>query len=320
MDYSALASKLNSDADSLEATLNTIDSKKGSFNKIWSGPSHDNLMSNYGTSVNNAIAQVGNMRKLAGCLNNLQAYKDKKETRDSLQTQLNNTPVTDENSVAISRLKYDIGNLNSEIDSLRKRISGAASSFSKVSKKFSIITFDTSEEKASTETSDSSSTENSSPVSTSGSTQMVKTSYSNPDFNNSAAWVSQNPYAQAGYTGQCTWFSWGKFYETYGYSPGFTGNGCDCADQLLAAHGDKFYRSDTPVSGSVFSVLASGGHPYGHTGMIIAVDGDTITVQDGNYNGTSDSFAVAQNDWRTYTTTLSEFKSRFGNVVFANPI
>ena len=134
MDYSALASKLNSDADTLEATLNTIDGKKGSFNKIWSGPSHDNLMSNYGTSVNNAIAQVGNMRKLAGCLNNLQAYKDKKETRDSLQTQLNNTPVTDENSVAISRLKYDIGNLNSEIDSLRKRISGAASSFSKVSK------------------------------------------------------------------------------------------------------------------------------------------------------------------------------------------
>ena len=323
MDYSALASKLNTDADSLESTLNTISGKKGSFNKIWSGPSHDNLMSNYDTSVSNAVTQVSNMRKLAGCLNNLQAYKDKKEERDGLQTQLNNTPNTDENAVTISRLKYQIGNLNTEIDSLKRRITSASSGFSKVSKQFSIINFDASEEKVSTSSNDSTTTSNTDGAVTSNSStssQMVKDAYNSPDFSNTAAWVSQNPYAQAGYTGQCTWFSWGKFYETYGYSPGFTGNGCDCAGQLVAAHGDKFYKSDTPVADSVFSVLASGSHPYGHTGMIIARDGDKIVVQDGNYNGTSDSFAVAQTDWRTYTTTISEFKSRYGGaVVFANP-
>ena len=31
----------------------------------------------------------------------------------------------------------------------------------------------------------------------------------NPNFNNLEAWVTRNPYAQAGLYGQCTWFAWG---------------------------------------------------------------------------------------------------------------
>ena len=89
---------------------------------------------------------------------------------------------------------------------------------------------------------------------------------------------------------------------------------------MLRAHGDKFYKSDTPVAGSVFSILPTGSNPHGHTGMIIAVNGDTITVQDGNYNGTSDSFAVAQHDWGTYNISLSDFRAKHpSGVVFANP-
>ena len=38
-----------------------------------------------------------------------------------------------------------------------------------------------------------------------------------PNFDNREAWVSANPYAQSGNTGQCTWFAWGGFYEIYGY-------------------------------------------------------------------------------------------------------
>ena len=30
----------------------------------------------------------------------------------------------------------------------------------------------------------------------------------NPNFNNLEAWVTRNPYAQAGLYGQCTWFTW----------------------------------------------------------------------------------------------------------------
>lgn len=139
----------------------------------------------------------------------------------------------------------------------------------------------------------------------------------NPNFDKTDAWVEKNPYAMSGYTGQCTWFAWGRFYEIYGYDPGFRGDGYQCVGQLLAAHPDKFYKSDKPVPGAVFS---TNGVTRNHVGMIIAVDGDTITVQDGNYNGSSDSFAVAKNDWGTWTTTLSEFQARYGGgVVFANP-
>lgn len=141
----------------------------------------------------------------------------------------------------------------------------------------------------------------------------------NPNFNNHDAWVGQNPYSWSGLYGQCTWFAWGKFYELYGYSPGFTGNGKDCAGQLVNAHSDKFYLSDTPVVGSVFSIQENGG--YGHVGVVVGVDyeNNTITIQDGNYNGKTDSFAVAQSDWGTLTYNLDEFNRKRDGVVYANP-
>ena len=140
-----------------------------------------------------------------------------------------------------------------------------------------------------------------------------------PDFNNREAWVSENPYSMSGLYGQCTWFAWGRFYEIYGYSPGFTGNGNQCARQLLNAHGDKFYESTTPVPGAVFSQGL--GEKYGHVGIVLAVDeaNDTITIQDGNYNGSTDSFAVAQSDWGTRTMSLSEFCAKRGGAIFACP-
>ena len=62
-------------------------------------------------------------------------------------------------------------------------------------------------------------------------------------FENMKAWGMNNYYSQFGLYGQCTWFAWGRFYELYGYSPGFTGDGTQCVDQLVAAHPDKFVKS-----------------------------------------------------------------------------
>ena len=59
---------------------------------------------------------------------------------------------------------------------------------------------------------------------------------------NKDAWVTNNPYSMSGLYGQCTWFAWGRFYEIYGYDPGFRGNGYSCANELLRAHSDKFYK------------------------------------------------------------------------------
>ena len=136
----------------------------------------------------------------------------------------------------------------------------------------------------------------------------------NPNFNNTEAWITKNPYARAGLYGQCTWFAWGRFYEIYGYDPGFTGNGWNCVDQLVAAHSDLFERSLSPKPGSVFSGIG-----VNHVGIIIAVDGDYVTIQEGNLDGKTNTFQDAKTDWHTVTYTLNQLRSYYKGVVFANP-
>lgn len=141
--------------------------------------------------------------------------------------------------------------------------------------------------------------------------------HGNPNFNNKTAWTSpNNPYAP-GFYGQCTWFAWGRFYEIYGFSPGFTGNGVECARQTVKAHPDKFELSNTPKVGAVGSAERT--YPYGHVFIVTGIDGDKITIQEGNLNGSTDSWNVAIKDWQTVTRTMNELRSIYGKVEFANP-
>ena len=136
----------------------------------------------------------------------------------------------------------------------------------------------------------------------------------NPNFNNMEAWITKNPYARAGLYGQCTWFAWGRFYELYGYDPGFTGNGWNCVDQLVTAHPDLFERSLSPKPGSIFSGIG-----VNHVGIVISVDGDYVTIQEGNLDGKTNTFQDAKTDWHTVTYTLNQLRSYYKGVVFANP-
>ena len=115
--------------------------------------------------------------------------------------------------------------------------------------------------------------------------------------------------------GQCTWFAWGRFYEIYGYSPGFVGAGDTCAHELLVAHPDKFEQGDTPVPGSVFSADSA----HLHVGIGVGVDGDVITVQEGNLDGPNNPWEEAIHDWHTTTYTLDQMRQYYGNVTYANP-
>ena len=135
---------------------------------------------------------------------------------------------------------------------------------------------------------------------------------SQPNFENMKAWGFNNPYSQIGLYGQCTWFAWGRFYEIYGYSPGFTGDGWSCVDQLLRVHPDKFKLSNKPAVGAVFSGIG-----HNHVGIVIGWDGTNVTIQDGNYDGITNSFADAKKDWKTSTMTLAELSRRNGGVKFA---
>lgn len=136
-----------------------------------------------------------------------------------------------------------------------------------------------------------------------------------PDFTNEDAWGYNNPYTRAGYIGQCTWFAWGRFYEIYGYDPGFRGDGWNCAAQLVAAHPDKFELSYAPSAGAVFSAIGRN-----HVGIVISVDENEITIQEGNLDGRSNLFVEAITDWREITYPIWKFIAINGGVVYSTPI
>lgn len=140
-----------------------------------------------------------------------------------------------------------------------------------------------------------------------------------PDFSLSAAWKgSRSPYNTPSLWGQCTWFAWGRFYELYGFSPSFSGNGYQCVSQLIAAHPDKFRLSKVPAAGAVFSSDAA----HNHVGIVLEYDASSklLTIQEGNLDGVSNSnWNEAVQDYRTIKCTPEDMKAMYGNVTYAVP-
>lgn len=131
-----------------------------------------------------------------------------------------------------------------------------------------------------------------------------------PDFSNDAAWGYNNPYTRSNLCGQCTWFAWGRFYEIYGWGPSWTADGSDWVNYLVTYNG--FQRSNLPSAGAVFSGIG-----VNHVGIIIAVEGNNVTVQEGNLDGITNSCTAAKTDWWTKTYTLDTLRNIYGGVEFA---
>lgn len=140
-----------------------------------------------------------------------------------------------------------------------------------------------------------------------------------PDYTNSLAWKgSISPYNTPSLWGQCTWFAWGRFYELYGFSPQFSGNGYQCVEQLLAAHPDKFRLSSLPAAGAVFSSDAA----HNHVGIVLEYDAASrvLTIQEGNLDGVSNAdWEIAKDDYRTIKVTVDDMRTMYGNVTYAVP-
>ncbi len=140
-----------------------------------------------------------------------------------------------------------------------------------------------------------------------------------PDFTNTDAWRGigdggLNPYFPGLY-GQCTWGAWGKFYEIYGYDPGFRGDGRNCVYELVKTHSDKFEFSSTPKTGAIYSGIGKN-----HVGVILEVKPDgTLTVFDVNLDGISNSWDVALSDWVIWEKTNESLNGFYGGVIYAVP-
>lgn len=135
-----------------------------------------------------------------------------------------------------------------------------------------------------------------------------------PDFNNAEAWRNpQNAYPY----GQCTWFAGGRLYEVYKLRDNSLGNGGQWVGNLCSRYPDKFTLSYTPEPGAIFS--ATNPSPWGHVGFVKAVNGNEVTIQEGNLDGLTNTWEVAIKDWHEVTYTLSTFRSIYSGLTFANP-
>ncbi len=135
-----------------------------------------------------------------------------------------------------------------------------------------------------------------------------------PDFNNAEAWRNPNnayPY------GQCTWFAGGRLYEVYGIRDNTLGNGGQWVGNLCARYPDKFTMSTEPVPGAIFSAMNPS--PWGHVGFVKAVNGNEITIQEGNLDGITNVWEDAIRDWQEVTYTLPTIRSIYAGLTFANP-
>ena len=92
-------------------------------------------------------------------------------------------------------------------------------------------------------------------------------------------------------------------------------DGDEWVGNLVRYHPDVFEFSLSPKPGAIFSAQS---HP--HVGLVVAVNGNKITVQEGNLNQTTDSWEVAIEDWQEMTYTFEEFERNYGQVQYANPI
>lgn len=137
-----------------------------------------------------------------------------------------------------------------------------------------------------------------------------------PDFSNSEAWLNSG-YGKSKLFGQCTWFASGRFYEIYGYQPGFSGDGYMCVKQLLSTDSDRFYESKTAVVGAI----GSSDYLHNHVWIVVGVDedGTGITIQEGNLDGYTNDWVTGCSDWRQKHYTYEELAQKFGDYDFANP-
>lgn len=138
-----------------------------------------------------------------------------------------------------------------------------------------------------------------------------------PNFSRKELWEApHNTYP----IGQCTWYSAGALLDLYGTKLNFNylGNGDNWVSALTQRHPQYFvYGSigSMPVVGTVFSATTRN-----HVGVVLAVDGDQITILDGNTNGVTDSWEVATSgtDYQIATYSKAQFESIYAPI-YAKP-
>ncbi|WP_333859398.1 SH3 domain-containing protein [Clostridium sp.] len=104
-----------------------------------------------------------------------------------------------------------------------------------------------------------------------------------PNIQSSAYTAAGNIFAKCGYTGQCTWFTYGRVLEKLGIAlpSEFYGN---AVDWWYANAKDNVYSYGAEPKANSVIVWGGGSVGYGHVGFVEAVDEDTIYFNEGNFS------------------------------------
>lgn len=104
-----------------------------------------------------------------------------------------------------------------------------------------------------------------------------------PNISSSAYTTVGNIFAKSGYTGQCTWFTYGRVLEKLGVAlpSQFYGN---AVDWWYANASSNVYSYGSEPKANSIVVWGGGPRGYGHVGFVEEVSGDTVYFNEGNFN------------------------------------
>lgn len=111
----------------------------------------------------------------------------------------------------------------------------------------------------------------------------VQAAGTTPNTHSSAYTSEGNIFAKCGYTGQCTWFTYGRVIEKLGITlpSEFYGN---AIDWWYANARDGVYSYGAEPRANSIAVWSGGSKGYGHVGFVEQVEGNTVYLNEGNFN------------------------------------
>lgn len=250
------------------------------------------------------------------------SYISSKNDIDTVKTTINNDsvfmgPIADECRTEVNNICTDLEVINDNFSMIQDYLVSTSENYK------------VSDNNASSVINNSNS--NNSNNSSSNNTLSINTNtFSNkPNFANQEAYGTGNEIARdnSSWIGECSWFSIGKFTEMYGYKPNVDAAhryGYEMASNI-ANNNDNFVLSSTPKSGAIFSCPQGpyATSPLGHTGVVTNVNGNTVTIQESNVSGMSNTEYYNVNgqsvSYLERTMTIDELKAWYPGITFANP-
>ena len=115
----------------------------------------------------------------------------------------------------------------------------------------------------------------------------------------SASYNDLNPY-KGNLRGQCTWYVWGRTHEKLGISLNSKNRWGNASSWYDRASADGYAVGTTPQANSIM-VWTGGAYGYGHVAFVEAVNGDRISISEGNYDGA----------YHEETNTIAGFNRRY---------